>query len=147
MARTYYQNHAHIVFSTKNREPFINSKIETAFHAYLAGIVKKLSGHPCVINGMPDHIHILARTSSTISAADFMRDLKANSAKWIKPTVHGFAWQGGYGWFSVSSSQIPAVTGYIRAQKTHHRKTTFQEEYLAFLKRNDIEYNERYLWE
>ena len=150
MARSFHQNLAHIIFSTKNREPLISGELEPELHAYLGGVIRDLGGIALAINGMADHVHILARTPKAIADADLMRDLKANSSKWFKSrssSMGSFAWQGGYGWFSVSKSNSDSVREYIREQKKHHRKTTFKEEFVAFLQRHEVEYDDRFIWE
>ena len=150
MARSFHQNLVHIIFSTKNREPFITHEIESDLHAYLGGIIRELKGTALCIDGVTDHVHILAKTPKTISDSDFMRTLKSNSSGWVKskfPSMQSFAWQEGYGWFSVSASRTAEVKNYIQGQKEHHRKTSFKEEFVAFLERHEIEYDDRYLWE
>ena len=150
MARSFHQNIAHIIFSTKNRLPLITADIESGLHAYLGGIIRELKGTALCINGTADHVHIPGKTPKMTSDSDFMRTLKANSTGWVKrkePSMRTFAWQEGYGWFSVSASNVAAVKNYIAGQKEHHRKVSFKEEFVAFLERHEIEYDERYLWE
>jgi REP element-mobilizing transposase RayT len=150
MAHSFHQNFAHLVFSTKERRPIITAEIQSRLHAYLGGIVRELDGSPLKINGMPDHVHILAKTPRTIADMDFMRTLKTNSSKWVHetfPSLSHFAWQVGYGWFSVSKSVTTDVEGYIERQQEHHRRMSFQEEFLAILKKHEIEYDERFLWD
>ncbi len=145
MARSFHQNLAHIIFSTKNREPMITAEIESDLHAYLGGIIRELKGTALRINGVADHVHILAKTPKTIADSDFMRTLKANSSGWVKskhPSMPSFAWQQGYGWFSVSALRITEVEDYIRGQKEHHRKSSFKEEFVIFLKRHGVDYDE-----
>ena len=117
--------------------------------AYLGGIVRSLNGVALTVTGVPDHVHLLISLRATISIADAMRVVKANSstgghARW--PEKRPFAWQDGYGAFSVSRSNAEAVTAYIARQEEHHRTVSFQEEFVAFLKRHEIEYDERYIW-
>ena len=150
MSHSFHQNFAHIVFSTKERQRTIAAELESRLHAYLGGIVREQGGVPLRINGTDDHVHILARTPKTVADSDFMRSLKTNSSKWIHETFpqrRGFAWQVGYGWFSVSKSAVPKVETYIDNQKEHHRTMTFQEEFIQLLKKHGIEYDERYLWD
>ena len=150
MARSFHQNIAHIIFSTKNRQALITSDLEDDLHSYLGGIIRKLDGTALKINGTSDHVHILAKTPKTIADAEFMGKLKSNSTTWVKSNFKGagsFAWQEGYGWFSVSRSNMDQVTAYIEGQKEHHRTTTFKEEFLAFLERHEIEYDGRFVWE
>lgn len=149
MSHSFHQNIAHIVFSTKERSTTITSAVEERLHVYLGGIVREQGEIAMQIGGTKDHVHILATTPKTISDADFMRALKTNSSKWVHETFpehHLFAWQTGYGWFSVSRSQVPKVEAYIANQKEHHRTMTFQEEFIELLKKHGIEYDERYVW-
>lgn len=150
MARSFHQNIAHIIFSTKNRQPLITTDLESDLHSYLGGIIRKLNGTALRINGTADHVHILAKTPKMIADSEFMGKLKANSTSWVKSTfteATSFAWQEGYGWFSVSRSNVDQVGAYIDGQKEHHRTTTFKEEFLVFLERHEVEYDERFIWE
>jgi len=150
MANTCISLHVHIVFSTKNRAPLINAEWRGCLRAYLGGIAVEYKMKPLEIGGVADHVHMLVSLPSTISLSKAVQLLKGNSSKWINETFPGngrFQWQEGYGAFSVSMSQIPDTMEYIRSQEQHHRKKTFQAEYLAFLKKHGIEYDERYLWE
>lgn len=102
------------------------------------------------INGMPDHVHLLIRESKSISDQDFMGKLKGNSSRWMNETFSEgpkFGWQAGYGWFSVSSKDVPVAAGYVRKQKAHHAKVTFQDEYRKLLRQYGVEFDERYVWE
>ncbi len=149
MARSCTNMLAHIIFSTKERAPLIRPDLAPRLFAYLGGIVRELRGVALAINGTPDHVHVLARLPSTLSVADFLRVLKTNSARWVHenwPIHKSFGWQLGYGAFRVSESNVPAVSAYVAGQEEHHRKVSFQEEFLAHLKKNHIEVNERYLW-
>ena len=141
----------HIVFSTKNRYPFlIQPNIRKEMHAYLGGACKNLGCPVLAVGGVADHVHLLCALSRTSSIADIVREIKQGSSKWIKTkgVVHSkFAWQGGYGAFSVSQSQVQRVRTYIERQEDHHRKKAFQDEYRTFLKMHSIEYDERYLWD
>ena len=137
----------HIVFSTKHREPLITQAIEKDLHAYLAAVINGERGHTLIVNGMPDHVHILARMPHAISVSDMMRRIKGNSSKWANTKTKGrFAWQAGYGAFSVSRSQRQSVIDYIRDQREHHRGRSFKEEFREFLERHEIEYDEKLLW-
>jgi REP-associated tyrosine transposase len=139
----------HSVFSTKDRRPFLRSeeiRIET--YAYMAGILKNLQCHPIKIGGTKDHIHILSSLSKNIAFADLIGQVKGSSSKRLKEKgILGFAWQNGYGAFSVSESSVEAVTTYIANQAEHHRKFSYQEEVLELLKRHRVAFDERYLWE
>src|SRR4051812_46149096 len=122
----------HVVFSTKNREPLIDLDIRPRIHAYLATICRGLGGELARVGGIADHVHIITTLPRTVSQAQLIEEIKKTSSKWIKardPRYRGFFWQRGYGAFSVSSSQLPAVLKYVDAQEEHHRTRTFQEEY------------------
>jgi putative transposase len=149
MAGTYTNLQFHIVFSTKERRPWIGEEIQARLYEYMAGIIRDEKGVAYLINGTPDHVHILTRWRADESLAALVRNVKARSSSWIHQTfadLRRFAWQEGYAAFTVSESQSATVRRYIANQKAHHRKRTFQEEYLEFLKRHRIEYNERYIW-
>ena len=137
----------HIVFGTKDLMPLINEHWENELYKYLAGIIKNHNGEPIEINGMPDHVHIFARLDAVEPFPIFMRDLKASSSKWAKQHQLKFSWQRRYGAFTVSESVSDAVRKYIRDQKLHHKKQTFEEEYKGLLRRHNIEFDERYLWD
>jgi len=140
----------HIVFSTKGRAPLISGEIQDDLHAYLGGIIREIGGKALIVNGTVDHVHVLIRTPTTRSSAEIVRLLKANSSKWIHqkwPQQRGFTWQSGYGAFSVSESPVDSVRAYIASQQEHHKKISFQDEFRAFLRKNNIEVDERYLWE
>jgi putative transposase len=150
MAGTYTKLYYHIVFSTKNRQPFINQTIETELHKYICGIIRNLEGSCIEINGASDHLHILAIIPPKISISDALRSIKAGSSKWIhesKPDRSGFGWQDGYSAFTVSASQVEFVRQYIRDQKSHHQERDFKSELRGLLDRHGIEYDERYLWD
>ena len=115
----------------------------------MGGIIRELKGTALLINGPEDHVHILSSLPTTIALSDFMRDLKANSSGWVNDTLRPqdkFNWQTGYAAFSVSKSAQEAVRTYIEKQEAHHRRMTFQEEYLELLQRCGVEYDERFLW-
>jgi len=139
-----------MVFSTKHRKPFIEDQIRDRVYAYLGGALKDEKGHPILINGMADHVHILAALHQSSAVADVLRNIKANSSKWLHRDVPGyehFAWQSGYGAFTVSASQKDVVLEYIRNQAEHHKTMTFQEEFIGLLKKHGIDYDERYIWD
>ncbi len=150
MPQSLAQVYVHIVFSTKERYPFIQPSIESELFAYMGDTIKRLGGIPHLINGTADHVHLLSSLPRTVALSKYIEDIKRNSSRWIK-TKEGdyqkFAWQNGYGAFSVSSSQKESVISYIAGQKEHHRNISFKEEFLAFLKKYNIEYNERYVWD
>ena len=124
--------------------------LKPELYAYLGGLSRELKGKALAINGMEDHVHLLVSLPPTISVSDALRFIKANSSKWVHekwPGRSSFAWQLGYGAFGVSKSNVPEVEDYIRHQEEHHRKMTYQEEFLAFLRAHEIEYDERYVWD
>ncbi|MCU0748155.1 MAG: IS200/IS605 family transposase [Akkermansiaceae bacterium] len=149
MANTFTSLHYHMVFSTKNRERWITSEVEERIWAYLGGIAKENKVHPIQIGGIEDHVHLLLGAPASLAPSKIAQLIKGGSSAWIHetfPNMKRFAWQDGYGVFSVSKSNIPEVVDYIRGQREHHRTRTFQEEYIAFLKRHEIQYDERYVW-
>jgi REP element-mobilizing transposase RayT len=143
--------HIHLVFSTKNREPFLcDAPIRDEMHAYLGGIARKLDCLPVIVGGTEDHVHLLLRLGRTTTQADLVKELKRVSNTWIKhksSALADFAWQGGYGAFSVSTSDIERTHTYIDGQQEHHKKMTFQDEYLAFLCKHKMEWDDRFVWE
>ena len=147
MAQTCGNVVLHLIFSTKLRKPLIGPDIRSDLFAYLGGIVRELRGTALIVNGTCDHVHMLIRIRPVQSVAEIARILKTNSSGWIRKKGHKeFGWQSGYGVFSVSESLIPALTKYIATQEEHHRKRSFQEEFVAFLKKNNVAYDERYIW-
>jgi REP element-mobilizing transposase RayT len=148
MAHTYANLLSHIIFSTKGREPLITTAIREDLLAYMGGILRELGGVLRAANARPDHVHLLCSMPPTLSIADALRVVKTNSSRWLHRArnYRAFDWQTGYGALSVSASLSPAVVRYIRDQERHHRKMTFQQEFIAFLKRNGIIYDERYIW-
>jgi len=150
MAQSLSKVYLHIVFSTKKRFPFIKPEIEDELYAYMGGTIKKLGGIPFIINGMGDHIHIFSTLPRTVALSKFLEEIKKNSSRWIKTkgtAYQNFAWQGGYAAFSVSDSVKDTVVQYIQNQKEHHRSLSFKEEVIKFLKKYDLDYDEKYLWE
>src|SRR5690554_268652 len=144
------KNYIHIIFSTKHREPLIHPPVEAELHSYLGGICNKLDCQVIKVGGYNDHIHILCMLSKKIALMKLMEELKSHSSKWIKTKGTGyenFYWQDGYGEFSVNPSEIDPVIAYIANQHEHHSKKTFQDEYRAFLKRYNVEYEEKYVWD
>ncbi|MGA7685939.1 MAG: IS200/IS605 family transposase [Terriglobales bacterium] len=138
----------HFIFSTKGRRALIGDDLRPHLFAYLGGIIREMRGTALIVNGTADHVHMLVRIRPAQSTADVMRVVKANSCRWVhEKWKMKFAWQTGYGVFSVSESNVPTVSRYIAEQEKHHRKKTFQEEYVAFLKKNHVAYDERYLWD
>ena len=150
MAQSLSKIYVHIVFSTKNHFPFIKPSIEPELFAYMGDSIKRSGGIPFLINGMSDHVHVFSTLPKTVALSKFIEDIKRNSSRWMKtkgPEYQKFAWQNGYGAFSVSSSKKDTVVKYIANQKDHHKKITFKEELLMFLKEYDVDYNEQYLWD
>jgi putative transposase len=140
----------HVVFSTKNREPFIDADLVPRLYGYIGGIVQNTKSVLLAVGGIEDHVHLLVSLGRTTSIADFIRNVKTNSSLWVHETFperSAFGWQSGYGAFSVSKSVIPRVKDYIAIQRDHHRRETYQEEFLRFLREHDLEYDERYLWD
>ncbi len=150
MGQSLVKNYLHIVFSKKHRQPLIQQPIETELYSYLGGICNKLECQVIKIGGYTDHIHILCLLSKKITLVKLVEELKSHSSKWIKTKGEhytNFYWQDGYGAFSVNPSQVEIVINYITNQKEHHRKKTFQDEYISILKKHQIEYDERYVWD
>ena len=138
----------HLIYSTRGRRPLIKPDFRTELFAYLGGIIREMHGTALIVNGAPDHVHMLIRVRPSHSAAEIARVVKANSSRWVhEKWDRDFAWQTGYGIFSVSESNVADVTKYIAGQEEHHRKHTFQEEFVAFLKNNNVAYDERYIWD
>ena len=140
----------HLIFSTKNREPFLSPDIDSELYPYVATIFRAMKSPALIINGTSDHVHILFSLSRVLTIADLVEEVKTESSKWIKRkgrSFRNFHWQSGYGAFSIGQSQVPTVKRYIGRQKEHHRRVTFQDEYRKFLKVYEVEYDERYVWD
>jgi REP element-mobilizing transposase RayT len=147
MSSTHVSLHYHIVFSTKNRFPFIESAWCERLHEYLGGTVRGLGGVPLQIGGVADHVRLLIGLKAIHAVADIVREIKKASNNWAQASfAPKFQWQEGYGAFTVSRGNVAGVTKYIIGQEEHHRTRTFQEEYVAFLDELGIEYDPRYLW-
>lgn len=150
MPGTFTQIYIQVVFAVKGRENLISKQWKDELHKYIAGIIKGKDQKPIIVNGMPDHIHAFIGLRPAMALSDLVRDIKNNSSNFIngKKWVTGkFSWQEGYGAFSYSHSQIDTVYKYILNQEEHHKKKTFREEYLNFLKEFDVPYDERYLFD
>jgi len=150
MPSTWTHNYYHIVFGTKHREPIIDDSLEPRLHAFLGGIAKDLGCTPYAINGYVDHVHLAVRYPSDLSHADLARHLKSRSSLWIHetfPSRHSFAWQEGYGGFTVSKSVLPRVVRYIETQKEHHREVTFTTEFMKMLRKHGTEATEEELFQ
>ncbi|MFN0121285.1 MAG: transposase, partial [Blastocatellia bacterium] len=149
MAQTLVSQLMHIVFSTKNQENLITPEIEPELFAYLGGVARKHNSRLLAAGGTANHVHLLISQSKNIALCDLLEELKKSSSVWIKTKGKGFAgfhWQDGYSAFSVGASQIPALESYFARQKTHHQNKTFQEEFVEFLQKYGVAYNEKYLW-
>ncbi|MDO8998721.1 MAG: IS200/IS605 family transposase [Bacteroidota bacterium] len=147
MANTYTQIYLQFVFSVKYRDAVINNEWKDELYKYITGIVKNNNHKMICINGIPDHIHILVGLNPVQSISNLLQDIKGNSSKWIneKRLVKGkFEWQEGYGAFSYSQSQIKDIVAYIENQEEHHKKKSFNEEYLDFLKKFEVSYDEKF---
>ena len=140
----------HLIFSTKNRERLLNDDVRPALHGYMGGILRELGCNSVEINTEPDHAHVLFSLSRTMTLAQVVGDLKKGSTLWLREqadTLRDFCWQAGYAGFSVSESAIEDVRAYIRNQREHHRKRSFQDEIRAYFQRHNIEFDERYVWD
>jgi len=150
MAHTYTNLLTHIVFSTRDRKATLEPELKARLFPYMGGILRELDAVPLLINGPTDHVHILAVLPAKLAPAEILNKLKSNSSGWVHKTFplrRDFAWQTGYAAFGVSPSQKQTVLDYITNQEEHHRKFSFKEELVAFLKKHEVEYDERYLWE
>ena len=143
MPHTYANNIVHCVFSTKDRRPLIPAERTAELYAYLGGIARGEGFLLIAAGGTENHIHLLFTLPPACTLANAVQKLKGSSSRWMG---HGFSWQEGYGAFSVSSSQVPVVEKYIRSQEEHHRKRSFEEEFVALLRNCGIEYDERYVF-
>jgi len=141
----------HTVFSTKDRRPFLRDKsLRDELHRYLGGILTRLDCQPIIVGGVEDHVHILSTLARTCEVAEMVKEVKRGSSLWIKTKsadLQDFAWQNGYGIFSIGFSQVQSVRNYIAEQENHHHKVSFQDEYRQLLNRYDIEFDERYVWD
>ncbi|MGB7925701.1 MAG: IS200/IS605 family transposase [Pyrinomonadaceae bacterium] len=149
MANTYSSLCYHVIFSTKNRDAFIKREIEDRVWAYIGGVARKHNMMALQVGGIEDHVHALVIAPPVYSPSQIAQFLKGESSKWIHeefPPLRGFAWQDGYGAFTVSKSHIPDAIDYIKNQREHHRQRSFEEEYLSFLKKHGVKYDDRYLW-
>ncbi len=147
MPSTHSAMYFHIIFGTKNRENRIAPEWEERLFAYIGGIIRNTGGKLLAAGGASDHVHLLLSLKPAHFVPDILRDLKRDSSKWVHTEIgeRAFAWQDGYGIFTVSVSALDVVTAYIRNQREHHKTTTFMDEYVAFLRKHGVEYDERYL--
>ncbi|WP_029037713.1 IS200/IS605 family transposase [Salinimicrobium xinjiangense] len=149
MANTYTQIHIHFIFSVKFRQGLIGPQLRDRLYQYIVAIVRNNGHKTLIVNGMADHVHLLIGLRPDQSISDLAKDVKSNSSKWIneqKLTIGKFAWQEGFGAFAHSKLQLPKVVSYIEDQEEHHRKKTFQEEYLEILEEQKVEYNVKYIF-
>jgi REP element-mobilizing transposase RayT len=148
MAQTLSLNLVHVVFSTKKRQPLISDDVGPALHAYLAGTARKLDCECFRVGGVADHVHLALRLASTRTAAKVVSEIKTASSTWMKEQgVAGFAWQSGYGLFSVGPADLGALMGYIDGQRQHHAKRSFQDEMRGFCEKYHVPIDERYAWD
>ncbi|MFN2493938.1 MAG: transposase [Pyrinomonadaceae bacterium] len=151
MAQSLARVWIHLIFSTKDRFPFLLDKpLRVDMHAYLATVLRNHECETLIVGGVEDHVHSLFALSRNYSIATIVKEIKRTSSSWIKGISPGqakFHWQGGYGAFSVSQSQLDQVVKYIEDQEQHHQRVTFQDEYRAFLKQYGVQYDERYVWD
>ena len=148
MSSSYCNLLYHIVFSTKDREPWMTAAIRPRIHEYLGGAIRGENGIAIVVNGTADHVHILAKLRQDKALSKFIGELKANSSGWISRTLDecaGFTWQEGYGAFTVSESQAPKIRRYIEKQEEHHQMLSFLEEFKVILRAHGLPFDERYL--
>jgi putative transposase len=150
MAHTFTSILVHAVFSTAGRAPLLTDAMRPDVHAYIGGILRELRAVPVVIGGTADHVHLLARLPADLSVAKCLQIVKTNSSRWVKerwPERRRFAWQRGYGAFSVSESKRTTVIRYINDQERHHRRISFQDEFLVLLRNHGVEFDQRYIWQ
>ncbi|MDR1145489.1 MAG: transposase [Verrucomicrobiales bacterium] len=140
----------HVIFSTKDRQPWLSQTLRPAVFAYLAGVAREMGGECFRVGGMNDHAHLALILPRTVTQAQLVEELKTASSRWYKQqsgAARDFSWQRGYGAFSVSPQGLPALCDYIDAQEEHHRTVVFQEEYRKFLRKYNVPYDERYVWD
>lgn len=150
MANTYSNLFYHIVFSTKGRHPWITQDIEERVWAYIGGIARKHEMIAIQVGGMDNHAHAFISAKPKVAPSEIAQHIKGESSKWIHetfPDLKGFAWQDGFGVFSVSKSNVADVVGYIKNQREHHKKQTFEDEYISLLKLKGIDFDERYVFD
>ena len=150
MPQSLSKNLIHLIFSTKNRRAFLATSIRSDLHAYMSTVLKNLECPVLVINSVDDHVHILFLLHRTTTLSVVVGKVKASSSKWLKTQsdrLTEFSWQGGFGAFSVSESNVAAVKAYIANQEEHHQKVSFKDELRSFLTKHHVQYDERYLWD
>jgi len=150
MPQSFTQLYAHLVFSTRNRHPFLDSEVRDPVHGYLATVIRSIDSPYVVVGGVADHVHILFDMGKMHAPVEFVERVKRESSKFVKTLgtkYSDFYWQRGYGMFSVSPTHLADAERYVRDQEEHHKKRTFQEEFRKFLDRYGIQYDERYVWD
>jgi REP element-mobilizing transposase RayT len=150
MAQSLAKIYVHLIFATRNREPLLRDSVREDLHGYLGGILRDLDSPFAAINSEPDHVHVLFVLARTRALSELVGQLKRGSSAWLKTqgtAFNAFHWQNGYGAFSVSQSSVDEVCDYIRRQREHHQRVSFQDEFRAFLRRYEIEFDERYVWD
>ena len=148
MSQSLARVHIHLIFSTKLREPCISDPVRCALHAYLATVLRNLGCPVTLVNSVEDHVHVLFELARSVTIGAAVEEAKKSSSRWMKSQgFTAFAWQGGYGAFSVSASQTERVMTYIAKQREHHQRMSFQDEFQAFLERHRITFDEQRLWE
>ena len=150
MANTYSKIYIHLIFAVQGRTNIINKNLKDELHKYICGIINNKDRKVYAINGMPDHIHVLVSIKPNCLISDLLREIKAGSSGWIntnKKIPGKFSWQEGFGAFSVSQSQVDKVIAYIDNQEIHHQKSTFKQEYVGLLKKYNVEYNDKYVFD
>ncbi|WP_312075307.1 IS200/IS605 family transposase [Chryseobacterium sp.] len=150
MSQSLNKIYVHLIFSTKNRVPFLTDDIKDELFNYLGGVCKNLECNPLQVGGYKDHVHILCLLSKKMTLVKLLEEVKSSSSKWIKTKDEKFSnfyWQSGYGAFSVNPTETDLVKKYIQNQEEHHKVKNFQDEYRAFLKKYDVEYDEKYVWD
>ena len=150
MSHTYTNLLYHVVFSTKERRPFISADVKPRLHGYLGGIAKDIDCIPLKIGGVADHVHLLLKIPPKLAVSEVLRLLKCNSSGWVHtefPQLKMFAWQEGYGAFTVSASKKPDAESYIASQEEHHRQRSFQDEFLSLLERHEVEFDPTTIWD
>ena len=150
MSQSLARLHIHLVFSTKQRAPLLRDPVRESLHRYMAVVIEDLGCKATLINSVEDHVHLLFELGRTVAVSEVAESVKKSSSKWIKTIgsdYSDFAWQAGYGAFSVSSSNVLAVRDYVADQREHHRKLRFEDEYRALLERHGIAFDERYVWD
>ena len=150
MPQSLSKVYVHIIFSTKNRQNLIDDRIENSLYEYLGGICKGLECNPLRVGGHKNHVHLLCLLSRKVAQMKLLEEIKKQSSKWIKTkgqAYSNFYWQDGYGIFSINPTETDKVIDYIQLQQEHHKHKSFQDEFIAFLKKYQVEYDERYMWD